>query len=456
MSNTLYLPELREMLAEQDSEQLREFCTALHPARTAEFMEGLTAEESWAVLQHAEEPSLVEIFSFIEVAKQAEIVESIDREEAGDLIAQLASDDRVDILNSLPPETVSQLLPLLPADERRDILRLQAYPEGTAGAIMTTDFAKISESISVQDALHEIAHQSEELETIYYIYVVDEENHLQGLVSARQLVSSMGKPQTIIRDLMERGLVTVKHDDDQEHVAAEVARFDLLAIPVVDDERHMLGIITHDDVIDVVREEAIADAHRIAGVEPLGDDYLNTALFTLAWKRGFWLTLMFIAALLTALTLNSFHSTIEKVVWLVMFIPLVISSGGNSGNQSATLVITALNSQHLKISDWWAVVRREVAIGLLLGGFLAVIGYALALLVHQDPYDVVVIPLTLILVVISGTLVGAILPLGFARLGLDPALMSNPCVAGIMDILGILIYFTVAIYLLRIPLPSLP
>lgn len=445
MTNTLYLPELREMLAANDAESLREFCTALHhPARTAEFMEGLTAQEVWAVLAHAELPLKVEIFGFFEEEEQIEVMETIDRAEIAQFIAHLPPDDRVDLLNEVDRQVVAELMPLIPVEERRDIQRLRSFPEGTAGAEMTTEFARLSEHDTVGQALEEVSRQAEELETIYYLYVVDEEDQLRGLVSARELLSAMGKPDTRIGELMERDLITVDVRDDQEDVAQKVARYDIMAIPVVDEGHHMLGIITHDDVLDVMVEEATEDAHRIAAVAPLEEGYLETPVLLLTWKRGIWLTVLFFAALLTAIALHQYQEDLEKAAWLVLFIPLVISTGGNSGNQSATLVITALSTGNIALGDWWAVVRRELAMGLLLGGFLAVCGYGCGLLMAPSPMLALIIPITLILVVVCGTLFGSLLPLMFKRLGLDPAMMSNPFVAGLIDVVGIVIYMTVA------------
>ncbi|NQT14637.1 MAG: magnesium transporter [Planctomycetes bacterium] len=445
MTNTLYLPELREMLAANDAESLREFCTALHhPARTAEFMEGLTAQEVWAVLAHAELPLKVEIFGFFEEEKQIEVTETIDRAEIAQFIAHLPPDDRVDLLNEVDRQVVAELMPLIPVEERRDIQRLRSYPEGTAGAEMTTEFARLSEHDTVGQALEEVSRQAEELETIYYLYVVDEEDQLRGLVSARELLSAMGKPNTRIAELMERDLITVDVRDDQEDVAQKVARYDIMAIPVVDEGHHMLGIITHDDVLDVMVEEATEDAHRIAAVAPLEEGYLETPVLLLTWKRGIWLTVLFFAALLTAIALHQYQEDLKEAAWLVLFIPLVISTGGNSGNQSATLVITALSTGNIALGDWWAVVRRELAMGLLLGGFLAVCGYGCGLLMAPSPKLALIIPITLILVVVCGTLCGSLLPLIFKRLGLDPAMMSNPFVAGLIDVVGIVIYMTVA------------
>ncbi len=446
MTNTLYLPELREMLAEQNSSELAEFCTALHPARTAEFMEGLSAAEAWQVLTHADPATRVEIFRYFDHARQVEIVETVDRESIGQLIAQMAADERVDILHDVSPAVVDELLPLLPTDERRDILRLRAYPQGTAGALMTTQFARLSEDLTVNEALEELRRQVEELETIYYLYVVDAEDHLRGLVSLRQLV--LAKPQVKIADLMQRGLVTVPVTADQEEVARTLARFDFLAIPIVDNERHLVGIVTHDDVIDVVREEATEDAQRIGAVVPLRRGYLETSLWTITWKRAMWLLVLFVGALSTAYALQSFSKEIQAIPWLVLFLPLVISTGGNSGSQSATLIITALSTGDVSLADWWQVVRRELLTGIMLGTMLGPIGYLVAATLAPDLRAALVVPLTIVLVVTSGTLLGSILPLVFRRFGLDPALMSNPFVACLSDIVGIVVYMTVALRLL--------
>jgi len=451
MINTLYLPELRELLDEGNDVELAEFCTALHPARTADFMEGLTTDERWSVLRHAAIESRVGIFSYFDRECQADAVGSQDRREVAEVIAAMPPDDRVDLLNDVDSQVVSELLPMLPAVERRDILRLRAYPEESAGALMTTEFAELSENLSVKEAIEEIGRQARELETISYLYIVDDDqsDQLRGVISARQLISAVARPEMTLAQLMERDLVTVNVLDDQEEIANKVAHFDLLAIPVIDDDRRMLGIITHDDIIDVFREEATEDAHRIAGVDPLEQSYLETGIFTLTWKRGVWLIVLFVGALLTAFALTYYDEHHLKMwSWLVVFIPLVISSGGNSGNQSATLIITAMATGDVTLSDWYQVIRRELFVGLLLGCGLGAIGFMSALAMSYSLRESAVLPITLLLVVVSGTLLGAALPLIFKRLGLDPALMSNPFVAGIIDILGIVIYMSVAAWLL--------
>ena len=449
MINTLYLPELREMLANGDGDGLREFCETIHPARAAEFMAGLTSDEAWNVLLSAELESRVDIFSYFGKNKQFEILETLDVNQVANMVAEMAPDDRVDVLQEIDPDRLKDLLELLPVEERRDFQRLSQYPEGTAGAVMTTEFAKLGETLTIREALNEIGRQSEDYETIYYLYVVDAEDHLRGLVSARQLLTGMKSPDTKLVEIMDTDLVTVDVLEDQEDVANKVARMDLLAIPVVDNHHRMLGIITHDDIIDVVREEATEDAHRIGAVDPLDESYLRTDLFTLSWKRGIWLAILFFFALLTAIAIQGYEDKIADWGWLAIFIPLVISSGGNSGSQSATLIITALSRGHITLADWSKVVLREIAMGLLLGGGLGLMGYFAS--VFMLPSEITwlnaamfIVPITLLLVVVCGTLTGSVLPLLFERLGWDPAMMSTPFVAGIVDILGILIYFTVA------------
>ncbi len=451
MINTLLLPELREMLATDDQAALREFASALHPARAAEFMEGLSASEAWAVLQASDLAKQVEIFDFFDEPLQVEIVELVEPKQIAALVADLPADDRVDLLKEIDRSVAETLLPLLPLAERRETLRLRQFPEGTAGSVMTTEVARLSERLTVREAMESVGRQAEDLETIYYNYIVDENNHLQGLISARQLVTHYGKPETPIADLMQRDVVTVHASDDQETVAAKVADFDFIAIPVVDDQQHLLGIITHDDVIDVFREEATEDAHMAGAVDPLDQGYLETHWFTLVWKRGLWLSILFVAAMLTAVALNNYESDFQKVPWLVLFIPLVISSGGNSGSQSATLVITAMTLGDVALADWWRVVKRELLMGLCLGGGLATAGYFCAFWMLDDatPIEALVLPITLVMVVICGTLCGGILPMLFRRLGLDPALMSSPFVAGIIDIAGIVIYMNVAVAMLE-------
>ncbi len=455
MVNTLFLPELREMLAENNAFELREFCTALHPARTAEFMEGLDSADAWRVLQHADLKLREDIFLFFPHEKQIEAIESQDRAEVAELLADLPADDRVDLLRDVRPEVVEELLPLLPAHERREILRLREYPEDSAGAMMTTEVAMIDEDLTVRQAIDELTRAAERLETIYYIYAVDHDQRLDGVVTARQLLTALKKPETRIADLMECDLIFVEATADRNEVTNQVAKYDLHAIPVVDDRRRLLGIITHDDVIDAVRQEATEEAQRSAAVAPLEEGYMQTSVFELWWKRGVWLTVLFFTAMFTATALQTYEDQLARWKWLVIFIPLIMGSGGNTGNQSATLIITALTTGNVRLRDWQRILWRELRVGLMLGGLLAFLGFILSWIQTRNEPEAqrhvlwpLVLPITLILVVTCGAVSGSILPLIFKRFGLDPALMSNPFVAAISDILAIVIYMTVALTLL--------
>jgi magnesium transporter len=446
MANPILLPELRLMLEENDDLGLREVLTELHPATVADFTEGLTVEETWRVLSRAPLARQAEIFSYYPIPKQVAMVEGAGRERMSALLEEMAPDNRVDLLQHLDDEVVEELLPLVAKAERHDIRQLLSYPEQSAGALMTTEYASLPAEVTAGEAIARLRQQAPDSEMIYYIYVLDDQRHLLGFVSLRDLI--LAKPSTRVADLMTRDVISVRVDEDQEEVARKMARYDFIAMPVVDGENRLVGIITHDDVIDVVREEAIEDAHRIGGLAPLNTGYMQTPLLTMSSKRGVWLTILFFTALLTTFALKEYEDNFERWGWLVLFVPLVVATGGNSGNQSATLVITALTTGDITLRDWFRVIRRELLMGMVLGAGLGVLGMGIALLHAPTYWDAVVVPVTIMLVVTCGTLVGSILPIIFRRLGLDPALMSNPFVAGIVDIVGIVIYMNVALLLL--------
>ncbi|MDG2407894.1 MAG: magnesium transporter [Pirellulales bacterium] len=450
--NTLYIPELREMLSSGDESGLREFCTALHPAAVADFTNMLEWDEAWKVLIHTDPQTRSEIFSFYELSRQVDFIENLSPQDAAQLVGELSPDDRVDLLEETEPAVVDEFLSLLPENIRRNIFHLQRYEEDTAGSMMTTDFACLQQNTTVQNAISSIASQAENLETVYYLYVVDNQDRLSGVLSARDLVSSIGRPDVVIGDLMDTHVISVDADEDTEEVAEQVAKYDLLAIPVVDKQHRMLGIITHDDVIDVMREQATEETQRIGGVAPLDESYLRASIPRLTWNRGIWLIILFIGALLTAFALEQYRDGPLTTAWLVLFIPLIISSGGNSGSQSATLIISALSAGHITPRDWMRIIARELAQGVLLGVVLGLIGYLAALWLGPDNpqhyIHALTVPITVLLVVIAGTLLGAMLPLIFESIGWDPALMSTPFIAGIIDVVGIVIYMTVAILLI--------
>ncbi|MBT4866899.1 MAG: magnesium transporter [Planctomycetaceae bacterium] len=442
MYSQLLLPDLQILLQEDDADGLREFCEVFHPAATAEVLGSLSSAEVWRVLSHSPLPLQVEIFQFLELPLQVTLVEGVDRDRLTQLLEEMAPDDRVDLLERMDPELVERLLPLVAQAERSDIRRLLSFPEDSAGSIMTTEYASLPEDISVNEAIERLRQQAPDRETIYYVYVLDEERHLLGFVTLRELI--LARPDARLGDIMTRSVISVRVDDDQEVVANELARYDFIAIPVVDNQNRLVGIITHDDVLDVVQQEATEDAHRLGAVEPLEDSYLSTSLLTLTWKRGIWLVLLLGAALATASILRGFESTSQQFAWLILFLPLVLASGGNAGSQSATLVIRLLAVEQIDRSQNWEIISREFRLALLLGGGLAVLGFGSALL-FEGVEPAAVVGVTVFLVVMLGTVTGAMLPLLFKSVGMDPALMSNPLIAAMVDVFGVVTYFSVAL-----------
>jgi magnesium transporter len=454
MPNPLLLPELREMLAEQDEAGLKDVLTELHAATVAEFSEGLTVEETWQFLSYAPIDREAEIFSYFTGPKQIEMVEGVGREKMSKLLEAMAPDERVDLLQRLDTDIVDSLLPLLAKAERLDIRMLLAYPEDSAGAMMTTEYASLPEDITAGDALGRLRLQAPNTETIYYVYVLDKDRHLVGFVSLRDLI--LAKPGTLVRDLMQRDPVSVRVDLDREHLAAVMARYDFLAIPVVDEQNRLVGIVTHDDVIDVVVEEATEDAHRMGGISATVENYLEAPFVGIWRQRIVWLLCLFVAELFTFTALAHYENVIASVIALALFLPLCISTGGNSGSQAASIITRAMAVGQIQPLDWWRVLRHEIVMGVLLGVTLGVVGFLRVALTPQSVLGenvsrwimAVVISLAVAIICLWGTLVGSMLPLVFRRLGFDPAFASSPFVATFVDVTGIVIYFSIASALL--------
>jgi magnesium transporter len=454
MFNPLILPELREMLATDDEPGLSAVMTELHSATIADFSEGLTVEETWHLLDHASVERQAEVFSFFPLDKQVEMVSGIGRDRMSKLLEAMKPDDRVDLLKRLDKEVVESLMPLVAKAERQDIRTLLSFPEGSAGSLMTTEYATLPANATAAEAVNLLRQQATSRETIYSIYVLDDNRHLIGYVSLRNLI--LAKPMALVSDIMQRDVITVHADQDQEVAARELAKYDFLALPVVDEQHHLVGIITHDDVIDVMIEEATEDAQQMGGIVPISEDYLEAPFLTVWRKRAAWLSCLFVAELFTFTALAHFEDQIAAILALSLFVPLCISTGGNSGSQAATLITRALALGQITPADWWRTFRHELLVGLALGATLGVIGFARAALTPQSVLGnanawmlAVVIAQSVAAICIWGTLVGSMLPLVFKRLGFDPGYASSPFVATFVDVTGIVIYFSIAkIYLL--------
>lgn len=371
-------------------------------------------------------------------------------------IRLLAPDDVADILPEVPPEEQEELLGLLDEPTRREVTALLAYAEDAAGGLMSPWFARVRPEATVDEAISYLKRQARaDLETIYYGYVLDAEQRLLGVVSLRQLITSPGDKR--VSDVMKREVISVTEDADQEAVARLFAELDLLAIPVVDAQGHMKGIVTADDIVDVVEEEATEDIQKLGGMEALDAPYLRTPLLRMVRKRAGWLSALFLGELLTATAMGHYEDQIARAVVLALFIPLIISSGGNSGSQATTLVIRAMALGEIRIRDFARVIRRELASGLALGSILGIIGFT-RIVVWQQLFGIygqhyvlvaLTVALSLLGVVTWGTMAGALLPFILRSLGFDPASASAPFVATLVDVSGLIIYFTIAQIVLR-------
>jgi magnesium transporter len=524
MAHPLFTPEVRLMLEKNDTAGLEAFCESLHPATVAESLaDDFSTEDIWHVLQSTDIAKQAAIFVYFPLEWQVKLVEGVGRQQMARLVEQMSHDDRADLLRQLDPQVVESLLRLVDEADRRDIATLVKYPENSAGAIMTTDYAWLPVNLSVEVALDRLRLQAPDRETIYYIYIVDDQRRLLGVVSLRGLI--LASRRAVLGDLMDAHPLTVRVTDDRETVAQIMTQYDLLALPVVDAEDRLVGIVTYDDIMDVVVSEATEDAHRMGAVAPMTENYLQASFLVIWRKRASWLALLFLAELFTFTALAHFEDAIAEVVVLSLFVPLCISTGGNSGSQAATLITRAMALGQVRLRDWVRVFRHELVMGLVLGMTLGAIGFVRAaltpesvratspkrqeaftvrlpagsgLIVQPDGIElppnteqvirderpvVVVLPegtslnstpdkdmvtfsfpprctlrqppvarqslgLVIALAVCGiclwGTLVGAMLPLIFNRLGFDPGIASSPFVATAVDVTGIVIYFFIA------------
>ncbi len=434
-------------------------------APAAEKLEMEELQEVWYILSCHErlegfrclsQHDAEEFFFSLNSRDQSELMVTLPSDERRIWMRSLPPDDAADLIQQTPVEHQEELLELLDPSTIKEVRALLAYAQDQAGGLMNPRFARVRPDVTVDEAITYLRKQSREyLESIYYIYVLDDQQNLLGVVSLRELIRST--PEKTVRDVMSKNLITVDEEQDQEKLGKLFAESGLLAIPVLDENRHMKGIVTADDIVQVVQEEATEDIQKLGGMEALDTPYLQTSMGHMIRKRAGWLIILFLGEMFTASAMTYFEADIARAVILALFIPLIISSGGNSGSQATTLVIRALALGEIRLRDWWRVVRRELLTGFVLGmtlgsiGFLRVVFWQWVKPIYGEYYIAVgfTIFVSLLGVVMLGTLAGSFLPFVLKRLGFDPASASAPFVATIVDVSGLVIYFSVASILLR-------
>lgn len=427
------------------------------PADLAELFRGLPERErrsAFDLLVERDRTRAMEALSELGADLGAPLFEGRSADDVSRLLATLPPDDAVEFVQQLPGELAETVLELLHRKDDNEVVELLQHAENTAGRLMNPRVFALSEDTTSGEAVAKLQ-QAGGKELFFYVYVIDDREHLVGVVSLRRLL--LVAPTARLKDIMTSDVISVGFDADQEEVAKLVTSYNVVAVPVVDQENRLVGTITVDDVIDVIKDETTEDIQKIGGVEALDEPYVSTPFWTLVKKRARWLVVLFLGEMLTATAMGYFEREIAKAVVLALFVPLVISSGGNSGSQAASLIIRALALGEVTLRDWWTVMRREIFSGLALGSLLGVVAVIRivtwqALFHTYGPHWLAIaitVGTSLVGVVMWGTLSGSMLPFLMKRLGADPAASSAPFVATLVDVTGLVIYFTVAAVVLR-------
>jgi magnesium transporter len=446
--------DLDLLLMGRDFSGLRATLERLPPPEIAELLVDRAIEDQVVVFRLLPRELATDVFEYLDAEIQEALLKAMAQNEVAAILNEMSPDDRTQLLEELPAAATQKLLNLLTPKERTLALQLLGYPEGSIGRRMTPDYVAVREDWTVRQVLDHVREHGKDSETLSVMYVVDERGTLIDDVRIRHfLLSPLDRK---VSELSDRNFVALKATADEEAAIAVFRETDRSALPVTDSAGVLIGIVTIDDVLDVAEEAATEDIQRIGGSEALEDPYLDTGLPTMIKKRAPWLVVLFFGEMFTATAMAFFEQEIQRAVILALFIPLIISSGGNSGSQASTLIIRALALGEVSLKDWWRVLRRELASGAVLGSMLGVIGFARIAVWEQIGHTYgehwvlvgLTVALTLLGVVLWGTVTGSMLPLVLRRLGLDPATSSAPFVATLVDVTGLVIYFSVAALLL--------
>lgn len=448
--SNLLAPDLVETL-KQDPAQAAELADELHAADLAELIDGLPDESAVLMLDALPEHNAAAVLDAIKGSRRVELFQRLDRPKAARIADGMSADERADLFGSLPEEARADLLTRMPKAASADVRELLQYPENCAGGRMTTDFVALPPHLTIERAIEEVRRIAEEKETINEVYVVDPNGTLVGALSLRSLVlARAGQPLSAV---MDADVVSVPPAMDQEDVARLFDHYELLAVPVVDETRKLLGIVTVDDVVSVLKQEQAEDIQKLGAVRPIEEGYFQTDFWTFVRKRAGWLIVIFLGEILTASVLEHYEAARKAFSSIEVFVPLIISSGGNTGSQASSLVIRGLALGEFAVGDAIKILAREARVGLALGAILGAIGVLRAVFVGHSGGNgmAAAVGIALIVCVAFGSVVGALLPLIIKRLGFDPAVSSGPFIASLVDVMGIVIYLKIAIFFLGAP-----
>lgn len=436
---------INDLLLEKKYSLLKEELLKAQIADIAEFIDELDPKATLLVFRLLPKEIAADVFANLLPESQSQLMMQINEKELHNILEDLYFDDKIDFFEEMPANVVKRILKNAPESERKLINQFLNYPEDSAGSLMTIELVDLKKEMTVQEALNKIRRDALDKETIYTCYVTDASRRLDGIISLRDLV--IANPTKKIEEIMRKEMISVTTLDDKEYVAELISKYDLLAIPVTDNEKRLVGIITVDDIVDVIEDENTEDIHKMATVGKLDINLLDASPFLLIKKRLPWLMVLIFMNIFSGAGMAYFEETIQAVIALIFFMPLLIGSAGNAGSQSSTLMIRAIAIGDVEISDWFKLLRKEIVVAALLGLVMA-FAVSLISIFRGGPDVAVVVALSMVVVVLVGCTIGMSLPFLLSRLKMDPATASGPLVASIADIAGILIYFSIATWYL--------
>lgn len=446
MLKELLLPDIRELLKEKKFLEIKEGIKDWEAPEVADLLMELNEEEQGIFFRLLNREQAAEVFSYLDITSQSNLLKTFTKENIGMILQDIPPDDRTALLEELPAEVTRNLLNLLSPEDLKEARTLLGYPEDSVGRLMTPDYVALKPYITVETALCEIRLSGKNKETIDRIYIVDDNYKLIDDIPLKELI--FAEPEKKIEEIMDGNYVAISAYKDREEAVEMMKKYDLVALPVVDTSGVLVGIVTHDDILDVAEEEATEDIQRIAAVAPLNLPYNKTSIWVLFKKRVVWLFLLMVAYFFSSTLISQYENLLNEIIALSFFLPMLIGSGGNTGSQSATLIVRALALKEIDTKDWFRIFFKEFFIGLLLGVSLSIF-----LFIRSSTWLGMVIGLivsiSLILIIIFSNLIGALLPLFLNKMKLDPAVASSPFVTTLIDGTGIFIYFTVASLILR-------
>ena len=455
MIGNLIGPEIKELIAARNFAALREVVQDFTPADVAEIITEMHEEDQAVVFRILPHDQATEVLEYLEPDAQQSVLKAMGTSDAARILNDMSADDRTALLEELPGAAVARLLQLLSPEEKAIAQGLLNYPDGSVGRLMTPDLLRVRDEWTVQQALDYVRENGSDSETLHVLYVTDERGRLIDDIRIGEILLSPLDRR--ISDIHDSSFVALRATDDAALAVDIFKKYDRTTLPVIDSEEKLLGLVTIDDILDIADAEATEDIQKIGGVEALDDPYMEVPLLELVRKRGVWLVVLFLGQMLTATVMGFFEKEMASALTLALFIPLIISSGGNSGSQASTLIIRAMSLGEITIADWWRVMKREIASGLLLGTMLASIGFLRIVIwsgfsAMYGPHYLLIgatVSAAVLGVVLWGTISGAMLPLLLRRCGIDPATSSAPFVATLVDVTGLIIYFTAAMLILR-------